>query len=223
MIPLYTKEQYEQAKHKDKLPLECIHCHQPFLKEKVQITRALNPNQKKKADYCSHECFLITQRNKKLVKCEHCSKEFYKNPSKIFRVKHNFCSKSCSGHYNQKHKTHGCSRSKLEIWLEQQLTLLYPNLEIHYNKNSAINHELDIYIPKLNVAFELNGIFHYEPIFGTDRLKSAQKNDLSKTKACIDKEIDLCIIDTTGQKYFKEKTSQKYLDIIIQIINQRTA
>jgi GTPase SAR1 family protein len=46
-------------------------------------------------------------------------------------------------------------------------------------------------------------------------------NDVSKTKACHDANIDLCIIDTSQQKYFKPLTSQKYLDIIIDIIKER--
>ena len=34
----------------------------------------------------------------------------------------------------------------------------------------AINSELDVYVPSLNLAFELNGIFHYEPIYGEKKL-----------------------------------------------------
>ena len=33
--------------------------------------------------------------------------------------------------------------------------------------------------------------------------------------------IDLCIIDTSQQSYITPKTSQKYLDIITKIINDR--
>jgi len=135
--------------------------------------------------------------------------------------KNNFCSLSCSAIYNNKNKKHGTRRSKLEVWLEKQLILLYPNLDIHFNRKDTIGSELDIYIPSINLAIELNGIFHYEPIFGNDKLNQIQENDISKSKACIDNEIDLCIIDTSGQKYFKPKTSQKYLNIIIKIFKER--
>jgi hypothetical protein len=67
----------------------------------------------------------------------------------------------------------------------------------------------------------LNGIFHYEPIYGVNKLDKIQSNDISKSKACFDAKIDLCIIDTSTQSYFKESTSQKYLNIIINIINER--
>jgi hypothetical protein len=91
-----------------------------------------------------------------------------------------------------------------------------------FNRKEAIGSELDIHIPSLNLAFELNGIFHYEPIYGEDKLQKIEENDISKSKACHDAKIDLCVIDTSGQKYFKPKTSEKYLNIITNIINKRT-
>jgi hypothetical protein len=132
-----------------------------------------------------------------------------------------FCSQSCSATYNNKNKTHGNRRSKLEIWLEEQLTTLYPNLQIDFNKKEIIGSELDIYFPSLNLAIELNGIFHYEPIYGVNKLFQIQENDKSKTKLCHDLKIDLCIIDVSQQKYVKPSTSQKYLDIIVKIVNSR--
>ena len=151
-----------------------------------------------------------------------CNKDFIKITAEINRSKNHFCSKSCSASYSNKNKSHGTRRSKLETYLEEQLTILYPNLHIDFNKKDAIGSELDIYILSLNLAFELNGIFHYEPIYGSSKLSQIQLNDISKSKACHDAKIDLCIIDTSSQKYVKPSTSQKYLDIITNIINQRT-
>jgi alpha-amylase/alpha-mannosidase (GH57 family) len=96
---------------------------------------------------------------------------------------------------------------------------MYPDLEIHFNHKDIINSELDIYIPSLKIAFELNGIFHYEIIYSSDQLTKIQNNDNRKYQACIDKGISLCVIDTSKQKQFKEKTSKIYLDIITSIIN----
>ena len=109
------------------------------------------------------------------------------------------------------------------MWLEQKLTILHPTLEFHFNKTDAINAELDIYIPSLKLAFELNGIFHYEPIFGKEKLKLSQNNDQRKFQACLEKNIELCVIDTSHQKYFKEQSSQKFLDIIKQTILKKMA
>lgn len=60
-----------------------------------------------------------------------------------------------------------------------------------------------------------------KPIYGIDKLNQIKENDESKTKACHEAKIDLCIIDTSGQTYVKPSTSQKYLDIINNIIKER--
>ncbi len=107
------------------------------------------------------------------------------------------------------------------MWIENKLKDKYPNLGILFNKREEINSELDIYIPSFRLAFELNGPFHYEAIFGKERLYSIQNNDERKFQACLEKGIELCIVDTSKQRYFKEKTSQEFLDIITKIINSK--
>ena len=219
MKKLYTKKEFELAKSTDILACECHHCKKSFLVQKKSITFAIkNPNLNK-IKFCSQKCKDDSRKTKKLIYCTNCNILFKRNPSEINL--NNFCSNSCNAIYCNKNKTHGNRRSKLEKWLEERLTALYPNLEIHYNQKSAINSELDIYISSLNLAFELNGIFHYEPIYGVGKLNQIKDNDVSKSKACHDAKIDLCVIDTSQQKYVKPSTSQKYLDIITDIIKER--
>lgn len=220
MKPLFSEEEFKLAKYNEKLPFECYYCNKTFLVIKTQIRHEIKYN-RGRLKYCSKICGFNNLKTSIKVKCLNCSKEFSKKQAEIKKTSNNFCCKSCAASYNNKHKTTGNKRSKLEIYLENQLTLLYPELEIHYNRKDTINSELDIYIPSLNIAFELNGIFHYEPIFGVDKLEQIQSNDISKSKACIEAKIDLCIIDTSGQKYVKESTSKKYLDIITNIVNKR--
>jgi hypothetical protein len=155
------------------------------------------------------------------VNCSQCGKTFKMIFSQFKRYKHHFCSRSCSATYNNLHKTKGNRRSKLEIWLEEKLPSLYPNLQFKFNSKEEINSELDIYIPSLKLAFELNGIYHYEPIHGVDKFNQIQNNDNRKFQACIEKGIDLCIIDTSSLNYFKEQNANKYLDIITNIINKK--
>lgn len=90
-----------------------------------------------------------------------------------------------------------------------------------HGHKDAINSELDIYIPSLKLAFELNGIFHYEPIYGQDKMNQIQNNDNRKFQACLEHGIELCIIDSSKLTYFKPANAQKYLDIITQVINSK--
>ena len=153
------------------------------------------------------------------VTCKQCKKKFTKRQGEIKNSPNHFCSRSCSATYQNTHKTKGTRISKLELWLAEQLPLLYPKLGFHFNRKDAITSELDIYIPSLKLAFELNGIFHYEPIFGKEKLKQIKNNDDRKFQACIEKGIELCTIDSSTLTYFKPQKAQRYLAIICEIIN----
>ena len=220
MKTLYTQKEFNSSNSTDKLPCKCYFCNKTFYIKKGYIKHEIKSN-KGEVKYCSKTCKTEDRKTIQTINCTNCNKQFEKLPNQIKKSKNHFCSHSCNASYNNKHKSHGTRRSKIEVWLEEQLIQLYPNLPIDFNKKSAIDSELDIYIPSLNIAIELNGIFHYEPIYGVDKLNKIQENDISKSKACHDAKIDLCTIDTSGQKYFKESTSKKYIDIINNIIKER--
>ncbi len=224
MKSLFTPEEFELAKSRDSLPIECNMCHSTFTTTKNEIQKTLSriKNNKPKInsyEYCSRECSDKARYTGKTITCKTCNKKIYKALKRLNPNNNDFCSQSCAATWNNTHKTSGYRRSKLEIWLEQQLKTLYPNLETHYNKIDAINAELDIYIPSLKLAFELNGIFHYEEIHG--KLSKIQENDNRKFQKCIDSKISLCIIDTSHQKRFTELSSKPFLDIITNIINKK--
>ena len=224
MKPLFTEEEFQNTNSNDKLACQCYYCNNKFYRVKKDIANAMRDYHHVQAKYCSIQCNANAHKKSQIVQCVNCNIEFTKKLVNIKKSKsgNHFCSKSCAATYNNKHKTHGTRRSKLEIWLEDQLNNLYPNININFNKKDTIGSELDIYIPSMKLAFELNGIFHYEPIYGEDKLQRIQENDSNKFQSCQKHNISLCSIDTSGQKYFKPKTSQKYLDIITIIINQRT-
>jgi hypothetical protein len=193
-------------------------------KNNFEIDERFFKNKKKRngigSEFCSNSC-----RGKfrsdictKVVKCRNCEIEVVKKLSGLkSKVGNSFCSKSCSATYNNKNKKIGTRRSKLETWVENELNKIY-DFKIIYNGKEAINGELDIYIPSLNLAFELNGIFHYEAIYGEDKLNKIRNNDSRKYQACFENKIELCIIDVSGSKNFKPERDKKYLDIIISII-----
>lgn len=222
MIPLYTPEEFKAAFSKQKLALQCKQCNSIFYLTKHRIQDSLNVNCLSKGDFCSPICGnkYYTQQHCFVVVCDQCGLEFNKNLGQIKATKHNFCSHSCAATYSNTHKTTGTRRSKLEKWLEEQLTKLHPELKIDFNRTDAIEAELDIFFPSLKLAFELNGIFHYEPIYGADKLASTLKNDNRKILACAENGIELCIIDNSQMRNFKEKSAQKFLDIIEKVIAQ---
>lgn len=225
MFQLFTQEQLQTSRSNDLLPLKCQQCSKTFLISKKYITQVLNGKSSRgyKLHFCSSKCSQLSRTTSEIFSCTFCDNPLKMKLSQKQRSKSGniFCSKSCAAKYNNTHKTKGSRRSKLEIWLEQQLLSSYQQLKIQFNCKETINSELDIYIPSLKLAFELNGIFHYEPIYGSEKLASIQNNDNRKFQACLEQDIELVIIDTSSQKYFKEKTSQKYLKIIKDIIDNK--
>lgn len=215
---LISQEKFDNARSRDLVPLKCKICDGVFKKTKHYIQ-----NKRQKHDFCSKECMFKGQVKAQEVSCKQCNKLFKKQFAQIKKSPNHFCSQSCAGTYNNTHKTSGNRVSKLEKWLQIQLPHILPDLEFHFNRKDAINSELDIYIPSLKLAFELNGIFHYEPIYGQEQLSKIQNNDNRKFQACLERGIELCVIDTSKEKYFKESNSEKYLAIILQIMSKKFA
>ena len=190
------------------MKIECENCG-------IEISR--RPSQIKRAEHttCSTKCSCDLQKKLHLEvrECILCFKAF---STKKWDPK-KFCNSSCAATYNNTHKTKGTRVSKLERYLQEVLPLRH-NIEFKFNSKEEINSELDIYIPSLKLAFELNGIFHYEPVYGQDKLDKIINNDKRKFKACHEAGISLCVIDTTSQKKFTAESSSVFVVLIEQII-----
>lgn len=200
--------------------LICDGCQKPFFKLDKFILHSKKRGDNKQ--FCSLRCVGLSQRTRTQHVCHVCKSSFDRPPSwRKSKSGHSFCSKSCACKWNNTHKTKGTRISKLETWMAKRLPQLYPNLEFHFNRKDAIESELDIYVPSLKLAFELNGIFHYEPIYGEEKLASIKSNDDRKFQACLERGIELCIIDSSRLKYFKDKNVIPFLQIIQDIINRK--
>ena len=218
MSLILDTQDFINAKSRDKITLICKNCNNEFSLRKHRIQDSIKKGFQ--TFFCSTKCVgeHKTTTQSEIVECKQCGKHFKKQNSQIKKHRNHFCSQSCAATYNNTHKMTGTRRSKLEAYLEKELKILLPDLEILFNDKTAINSELDIYIPSMKLAFELNGIFHYEPIFGEDKLNQIQNNDGNKFQKCQENQISLCIIDTSSQKRFTELSSKKFLDIIITIM-----
>jgi hypothetical protein len=198
------------------IKLNCDNCKIEFLRTKRSYNH--NINRKSSTSFCNTICRdkFFAKRSPE-VSCKNCNKKFRKRISQIKLTKNNFCSQSCAATYNNTNKTEGIRRSKLEKWLEEKLTKIY-DFTILFNQKTTIGSELDIYIPSLNIAFEINGVFHYEPIYGLEKLSKIQNNDSKKAEKCINAGIKLFTIDVSKLIKFKEINCIKYLEMINEII-----
>ena len=148
------------------------------------------------------------------VKCKNCDILFTKYYNQIIKYENHFCSRNCSGTYTNTHRKTGNRISKLELFLQENLSGYYFD---YNNRKICDGLELDIYIPELKLAFEISGIVHYKPIYGEEKFQSIIKKDKLKMNRCIDKGINLIVIKDESnrftEKYGYEILSRIYKDI----------
>lgn len=195
----------------EKSNTSCCVCGKEFYKIPARIKRSIK-------HYCSKVCHNKGQHTGIALQCSNCQKDIYRTKSQYLRFENHFCSSSCSASFNNRNKTFGITRSKLEIYLEEQLRNLYPNLSIICNSKKEIGSELDFYFPDLMLAIELNGIVHYEPIYGASKLDKIKNNDHMKFLNCHNKGIELAVIDTSSCGHLTANSKDKYLKIVINLI-----
>jgi hypothetical protein len=169
--------------------------------------------------FCSISCRYGYQEKGKEIACAQCQKLIRKTPAQVRQTINNvFCSKSCAAFYNNSHKRTGTRRSKLKVFIEHHLRLEFSELDFQCNTNSSIGKELDFYFPKLQLAIELNGIFHYQPIYGQEKLERIQKNDKEKANRCWEAGIELFVIDVSDRAYLTQKRKESYWTIVKELV-----
>lgn len=198
--------------------ITCEYCNSIIKRRKLDIINARVPSRKTKHFFCNSKCARYFICPPTTCICVTCKNSFIKKPSTISKTGRTYCSQSCAAIYNNSHKTTGTTRSKLESFLEQKIRTEFPLLKLLVNDVSTLNMELDLYLPSLNLAFEINGVFHYFPIFGEEKLSKTQNKDIIKQIKCREANISLCVINTTESKYFTEQSSIKYWEIVKEII-----
>lgn len=216
----FDQELYKSSASRFAIPCLCRNCTTVFKRSKQKIKDDRDGKVKPNL-FCSTKCSSEYKSEKQSFLCSQCNiVETKRKPSEIAKSKTGrfFCSRSCSVTYNNLHKTHGNRRSKMEIVLEDFIRDSYPALNLICNDKTAIGSELDFYFPELNFAIELNGIFHYEPIYGQDKLDKIQNNDNRKIIACYEQGIELAIIDSSSCKSVTKNQQHKYESIVDSII-----
>lgn len=195
--------------------VKCDWCNQIFYKEQSEILRGIRNNKK---FYCSRECSHTSTKTKENVSCANCGISFLKLVNQILKTKNNFCSKSCAATFNNKHKKYGTRRSKMEVLIEEMLKTDFPDLKFKANAKDEIGSELDFYFPDLKLAIQINGIFHYMPIYGQEKLDSIRRLDKEKRKLCKKIGIKLVEINCSKDKYLNKKKIASRLEQVKTIL-----
>lgn len=200
-----------------------------FLKKSGQLKR-------RPKSFCSRRCSAVfnnnikSQQTRTIINCKNCDKPTSKLKAQVNKNRNSFCSRLCSRRYNSiyfPHKTNIKSRSKLEIFIQNNLIKCFPKLDLKFNDRKTLLLELDLYVPSLNFAVEFNGPAHYRPIYGSTALRKQEVfekihlNDVKKIRLCKENNINLKIFDVSRLNKYNEQYGRAYLSIIRQIINHK--
>lgn len=186
------------------VPTKCKHCNTIYNVDKNKVLKVFKKKitQPDTLDlaFCSRICRSLSTGTKATFSCSQCSKTFLRNTASKYRYNNHFCSHQCSGRHSAANKTTGYNRSQYESYLEQELSAkgvtVITNGRMH-------GYELDLYLPAYKIAIEINGIFHYKPIYGQDKLDKTQFTDRMKLELCNNLGIDLIVFDISNFKAFK--------------------
>lgn len=218
MNRLYTESKYKNSRYKDPLSLKCFYCHKAFSTSKKSIADSLR-KVGKPPKFCSRNCVSLSERKREIVSCKECNRLFEKTPFEIKKSSNHFCGHSCHCTYLNRHKKFGIRRSKLEHFIENQINKDFPNLCILYNDRTTLGLELDVYVPSLALAIEFNGVFHYQPIFGVEKLNKIRNNDFKRKVLCKNLDITLHSIDISSIKHFNNSLGFEIYEIVRNIID----
>lgn len=162
--------------------------------------------------FCDTICWSLLRKeqaekeSKIELQCKKCGITFMKHKCRIFPGKNHYCSRACSDYKYQVNRfvrtrplpihkigRKNKRRSYLEYYIEDMIKQIFPTMKYYTNKRFD-GFELDFYFPDLLLAVEINGPFHYFPIFGNDALSYVQRRDLRRIESCSSHHVDLRII-----------------------------
>lgn len=136
------------------------------------------------------------------MNCLTCGKQFEKIKCNANRTKKSFCCPQCYYNYPDKIERLACHRSKVEDYLLSILTKDFPQLGIIPNDIGIIGNglEIDLAIPSLKIAIEINGPTHYTDIYGQENLIKTQARDKRKVDSLVNLGYQLFIINISNYK-----------------------
>lgn len=179
----------------------CDHCGVAFpltSAQKWKIKNSLN-----KQHFCSRRCRGLASRRRITQACGICGEEV-ERPMSEFRKSRSgrvFCSPQCGTIWSNYQGKKFNRPSQLESRIIESLWKDFPGLEIDANQNRRMGAELDIYLPQLNLAIEINGPHHYMPLRNSmSKLIATIKNDLRKIRMAKEADIKLYVLNSSHDR-----------------------
>lgn len=109
--------------------------------------------------------------------------------------------------------------SKMENYLLQELTKKGFRIDFH-KEHWLQNHklQLDLFVPDLRTAIEIDGPSHFRPVWGMEQLIKNQKADRQKTGLILAQ--GLVLVRVKMEKKFSQRYSRQTLSKLLEILSQ---
>jgi hypothetical protein len=196
------------------MQVNCLNCNKSFEKLSHEIKRTNNRN------FCCRSCRGKYYETKIEMMCGNCGAKISRYRKEAIKSKSNvcYCSSKCACTINMKTRKKS-RRSKCEILLHELLVNAFPKLTILSNDKTMLDGmEVDIAIPTLSLAIEWNGIVHFKPIYGEEKLHQIQTRDDIKIKIANNKNINLIVVpDLVSTEKLVRKTFEEIKQHILNI------
>ena len=112
--------------------------------------------------------------------------------------------------------------SKLELYLLDRL--LADGFKVDFHKEQMLlttKLQIDLLLPTMNIAIEIDGPSHFLPVWGDDTLKRNQKYDNKKSGLILGKGLRLIRIKQL--KDFSKSRADKLYDLLVSVLNNQKA
>lgn len=208
---LGEKKMFKDGSNRVCYLINCSYCKIPSYHPRYAVLKSIK--KRKLLFFCNQNCSKQYNNKSQTFLCETCGVSVTKQLCQIKITKHHFCSRNCAAIYHNTHKTNGTRRSKLEKYLESNIQINFPTLNCLYNNVKIIGSELDIFIPSLNLAIQINGPLHFKPIYGIVKLNRIIELDNIKRQICQQLNIKLIEIDVSKDSYFAKTKDTRWLEV----------
>lgn len=168
--------------------------------------------------FCNKQCEANFRKNRIILVCDVCHREFERIKSQARKNKHTFCNKKCEtiGMHDFRKTIGRRYRSYGECAIVHLLRKNFPHLIIEENdRRELYGYEIDIWIPSLRIGIEYNGPHHFKPVYGEKIFRKTQHSDKRKRLIAKGKNIKMVDINVIKSLSYTHKSMVK--DLFVKV------